>query len=143
MRARHLQALVAITVAGAVLRFATLGLQSYWLDEVATVNLVHKGFGSMLSGISAGVSTPPLYYMLAWLWAKLFGTGEAGLRSLSALLGTALVPAAYAVAARIADARAGVTLAALAAFSPLLVWYSQEARPYILLALPAALAFVP
>ena len=35
---------------------------------------------------------PPLYYVLAWLWAKVFGTGEVGLRSLSAVCGTAICP---------------------------------------------------
>src|SRR3989442_1680009 len=38
--------------------------------------------------------------------------------------------------------RARAVLAALTTFSPLLVWYSQEARPYILLALLTALATV-
>ena len=33
--------------------------------------------------------------MLAWGWAKAFGTGEVGLRSLSALFGAATVPVAY------------------------------------------------
>ena len=43
-------------------------------------------------------STPPLYYALAWLWAKLFGDGEVGLRSLSAIVGTLTVPLAYLTA---------------------------------------------
>src|SRR5438067_4239503 len=102
MRARHLQALGAIAVAGAVLRFATLGVQSYWLDEAATVHLVRKGFGPMISGVARGESTPPLYYALAWVWAKVFGTGEVGLRSLSALLGTATIVVAYALGRRVA-----------------------------------------
>src|SRR3954468_21449604 len=114
MRGRHLQALVAIVVAGGVIRFATLGTQSYWLDEVATVNLLHKGFGSMLSGVSGGESTPPLYYVVAWLWAKVFGTGEVGLRSLSPLLGTATIPLAYVLAGRVATRAAGLIAAALA-----------------------------
>jgi len=137
-----LVAVALLMLLAAALRFSTLDLQSYWYNEAATALLMKLSLGDMLDRIPRMEGNPPLYYVLAWLWAKVFGTGEAGLRSLSALLGTALVPAAYAVAARIADARAGVTLAALAAFSPLLVWYSQEARPYILLALLAALAFV-
>src|SRR5436305_15013005 len=95
MRGRHLQLLAGIVLAGAALRFATLHVQSYWLDEVATVNLLHKGLSSMLSGVSAGESTPPLYYVVAWLWAKLFGTGEVGLRSLSAVFGSATIPLAW------------------------------------------------
>src|SRR6476469_225046 len=102
MRGRHLQSLVAITVAGAVLRFSTLHVQSYWLDEVATVNLLHKGFGDMISAVSEGESTPHLYYIVAWVWAKLFGTGEGGLRSLSALIVTATIPLAYVLGREVA-----------------------------------------
>src|SRR3954470_22366343 len=105
MRARHLQLLAGITVAGALLRFLTLDVQSYWLDEVATVNILHKGFGDMFSAVASGESTPPLYYVLAWVWAKLFGTGEVGLRSLSALFGTAAVPVAYLAGARLVTRR--------------------------------------
>src|SRR2546423_4015706 len=97
MRARHLQLLAGIVVAGALLRFLTLDVQSYWLDEAATVDLLRKGFGSMISGVVSGESTPPLYYVLAWLWAKVFGTGEVGLRSLSALFGTLTIPVAYSL----------------------------------------------
>src|SRR5260221_431406 len=109
---------------------AAYGLLS---GEDAPVNLMHKGFGSMLSGVSAGESTPPLYYCLAWVWAKAFGTSEAGLRSLSALIGTATIPLAYAIGRRAAGRLPGLIAAALCAFNPLLVWYSQEARSYALL----------
>src|SRR4051795_433531 len=102
MRARHLQLLAGIVLAGALLRFLTLDVQSYWLDEAATVNLLHKSFGSMISGVASGESTPPLYYVLAWVWAKVFGTGEFGLRSLSALIGTATIPLAFALGVRVA-----------------------------------------
>jgi mannosyltransferase len=137
-----LLAVAALTLLAAALRFSTLDLQSYWYNEAATALLTKKSFGDMLDSIPRMEGNPPLYYVLAWLWAKVFGSGEAGLRSLSALCGTAMVPVAYAAGARLANARAGVGLAALVAFSPLLVWFSQEARPYILLALLTALALI-
>src|SRR5437764_6826676 len=142
MRARHWQVLGAITVAGAVIRFATLGVQSYWLDEAATVQLMHKGLHAMLAGVVRGESTPPLYYCVAWLWAKVFGTGEVGLRSLSAVLGTATIPVAFLLGRRVAGPRAGLVAAALCAFSPLLMWYSQEARSYALLVLLSGLTLL-
>jgi mannosyltransferase len=142
MRARHLQLLAGITVAGALLRFATLHAQSYWLDEAATVNLLHKGFGDMLAGVSSGESTPPLYYIVAWVWAKVFGTGEVGLRSLSALFGTATIPVAYALGRQVAGRRTGLVAAALCTFNPLLVWYSQEARSYALMVLLSGLTLL-
>jgi uncharacterized membrane protein len=142
MRSRQLWALAGIVVAGGALRFATLDAQSYWLDEVATVNLLRQDFGDMISSVSAGESTPHLYYVIAWVWAKLFGTGEVGLRSLSALFGTAVIPVAYLLGRRLAGMRAGLIAAALCAFNPLLVWYSQEARAYSLLVLLSGLTLL-
>jgi mannosyltransferase len=140
---RSLLALVAaLTAAGAALRLSTLATQSYWADEGVTLRLLHMGFGGMLSAIPGSESTPPLYYVLAWGWAKVFGTGEWGLRSLSALFGTATIPVAYLLARRLVSERAGAVCAALAAFSPLLVWYSQEARSYALVVLLTGVSLV-
>ncbi|MEA2373970.1 MAG: mannosyltransferase [Thermoleophilaceae bacterium] len=126
-------ALLAIVCAGAALRFATLDLQSFWLDEGITVGrLLRNDFGGMLGQIPASEQTPPLYYVLAWLWTRPFGTGEVGVRSLSALVGSGTIPIAYALGRQLVSRRAGLVAAALTAFSPLLVWYSQEARSYAL-----------
>jgi mannosyltransferase len=130
-------ALAALTALGAALRFSTLAVQSYWTDEAVTVALVRESFGKMLSSVPQTESTPHLYYVVAWLWSQVFGTGEAGLRSLSALVGTATIPVAYSAVSRLVSPRAGLIVAALAAVNPLLVWYSQEARAYALLVLLA------
>ena len=142
MRGRHLQLLGGIVVVAAIARFATLDEQSFWYDEAVTVGLVEMGFGDMLGEIPDSESTPPLFYSLAWLWAKVFGTGEIGLRSLSALCGTAVIPVIYAIGARAAGVRVGLVAAAIAALNPVLVWYSQEARTYALLVLLAGLSFL-
>ena len=129
---------VALTVLGATVRFATLGAQSFWLDELATASLLDRGFGQMLDGIRETEATPYLYYVLAWPWARVFGLGEVGLRSLSAVFGTLAVPVSYAAGAALCSRRVGVVVAALVAVSPFLVWYSQEARSYSLLVLLGA-----
>ena len=95
-----------LTVVGALLRFPTLDAKSFWEDEAITVFLVRRGFGSMLSAIPDSESTPPVYYVLAWVWTHVFGSGEVGIRSLSALIGTATVPVAY-LAGRERDGRGG------------------------------------
>ena len=97
--------------------------------------MLDPNFIQMLKEVAGGESTPPLYYVIAWFWSKLFGTGEVGLRTLSALIGTALVPVAYALGAKLVSRRVGVVLCALVAVNPMLVWFSQEARAYSLLAL--------
>ncbi len=130
--------LVAITVLAAVLRFATLSDQSYWLDEAQAVHEVSLSFGSMLHAWSRYEGNPPLYLILAWLWAKLFGTGEAGLRSFSAVLGVGVVPLVYLSGRELVSRRAGLVAAAFAAVNPFLIWYSQEAREYMLLVFTCA-----
>jgi len=127
-----------LTLLGGVLRFATLDAQSFWLDELVTVSLLDRGFGEMLDAIPESEATPYLYYVLAWPWAQVFGLGEVGLRSLSALAGTAVIPVAYGAGASLVSRRVGLVTAALVAVHPFLVWYSQEARAYSLLALLAA-----
>jgi hypothetical protein len=118
-----------------VLRFATLDRQSFWLDELVTVSLVRKSFGAMVHAIPHSEATPYLYYILAWPWSRLFGSGEVGLRSLSALAGTATVVAAYGAGASLVSRRVGLIAAALVAVNPFLIWYSQEARSYSLVTL--------
>ena len=132
----------ALTGVGAILRFAELGRQSFWVDETVTAQLVEKSFADMLAALPGAESTPPLYYVLAWLWSRVAGADEAGLRSLSALAGVAVVPVGYGAARRLVSHRSGVIVAALAAVSPLLVWYSQEARSYSLFVLFGALSFL-
>ena len=134
--------LLALTLLAGALRFGTLDLQSFDFDEAITVGTVLGGsFGHMLDAIPDTESTPPLYYALAWIWAQPFGLGEVGARSLSALLGTALVPVAYGTARELAGRRAGLIAAALVAVNAQLVFYSQEARAYSLLALLTTLSF--
>jgi predicted membrane-bound mannosyltransferase len=75
-------AVLALTLAAAVLRFYGLGHQGFWFDEANTAQLVKLSPGAMLGLIPQTESTPPLYYCVAWLWSRVFGDGEAGLRSL-------------------------------------------------------------
>ena len=133
---------VAITLLAAVLRFARIGHQSFWYDESFTVLLVHHSPSEVLGLLPQTELTPPLYYCLAWPWARIFGYGEVALRSLSALAGVATIPAIYGAGAKLISRRAGLTAAALAACNPLLIWYSQEARSYALLVLFASLSLL-
>ena len=138
-------ALIAVgtlTALGAVLRFWGLGHQGFWYDEADTALLVHLSLGKMLGLLPQSESTPPVYYIAAWVWGHVFSDHEAGLRSLSAVAGVLTVPVAYAAAAKLISTRAGVITAALTACSPLLIWYSQEARAYSLLVLLTAISLL-
>ena len=135
-------ALVAVVLLAALLRFPTLSLQSYWDDEGTTVGLMRMGFFHMLSTLPHSESTPPLYYILAWIWSHVFGTGEAGLRSLSAAAGVGTVVLAHDAGRVLAGKTTGRIAAVLVAVNPLMIWYSQEARAYALAALFCAAGFL-
>ncbi|TMK55760.1 MAG: phospholipid carrier-dependent glycosyltransferase [Actinobacteria bacterium] len=142
-RSRAFWIVVGLTALGAGLRFATLGVQAYHHDEIVTASRVLRvGFGHAMDAVGFSESAPPLYYALAWLWTQVAGTGEWGLRSLSAVAGVATIPVAYLIGRELRGERAGVIAAALVAVNPMLLWYSQEARAYSLLALFCALALL-
>ncbi len=127
--------LLAVTALAAVLRLVTLGSQSYWLDESQAAHELSLSFGSMLHAWSANEWNPPLYLIVAWPWARLFGTGAVALRSLSAIAGVAMVPLLYLAGRELAGARAGLVAALLAAVNPFMIDYSQQAREYMLMTL--------
>jgi uncharacterized membrane protein len=142
-RSRTFWIVAGLTVLAAALRFATLGLQSYHHDEIVTASRILRGsFWHVMDAVGFSESAPPLYYALAWLWTQVTGTGEAGLRSVSAIAGVATVPIAYLLGAELSSRRAGITAAALVAVNPMLVWYSQEARGYALFVLLTALSLL-
>src|SRR5262245_57006870 len=87
-----------LTVLAALLRFLTLGVQSYHHDEVVTaVRILPHDFWGAMETVGSSESTPPLYYAAAWLWSQAFGTAEFGLRSLSALAGVVSIPVVYLI----------------------------------------------
>ncbi len=139
--AAALWGLAGLTGLAIAIRFASLGTQSFHHDEVITVARVLPGsFVHMLREVRDSESNPPLYYVLAWFWTKAFGSGEVGIRSLSALFGVATVPVAFLAAREALSARAGLIAAAIVAVNPMLIWYSQEARSYALLVLLGSLS---
>jgi mannosyltransferase len=137
---RH--ALLWIIAVGALLRFSTIGIQDFWLDEIVTVQEIGLPPIDILKQVNAADSNPVLYPLLAGGWERVFGSGEWGVRSLPALLGTLTIPLVYAATKTLASRRAGLIAAGLTATNPLLVWYSGEARNYSLLVFCSALAFL-
>jgi mannosyltransferase len=132
-----------LVVLAAALRLATLGLQSYWFDEANTADIAAAPrLGDVLHRVRVEEFCPPLYYLVAWTWGKLAGTGDVALRLLSATFGVASVPVAWALGRKLVSSRVGLIAAALTATSPLLLYYSQENRPYALLILLSALSLL-
>ncbi|MGI9184448.1 MAG: glycosyltransferase family 39 protein [Solirubrobacteraceae bacterium] len=125
--ARGVAALTAIAFA---LRLSQLH-QSLGGDELFTYqDIVGHGLRAVISTVhGGGENSPPLFFLLAWVSAKL-GDASIWIRVPSLVLGTATVPVVYAVGRQSVGARAGLIAAAIMAVAPFAVFYGVEARPY-------------
>lgn len=132
--------IVAVTLAGGLLRFATLS-QSVWFDEAFAIREVSGSFGHMLGSVVHHESSPPLYFSLLWVWRRLFGDSAVDMRTMSALAGTVTIPLAFTATRRLVGDRAALIVTALLAASPAMLYYSQELRMYAVLILLSTLAF--
>jgi len=129
--------LLCILLLALALRFYRLDGQSLWADEGNSAALALRSLGQIARDAGHDIH-PPLYYWLLHFWVHAFGNSELGLRSLSALLGVLLVALTYLLGKRLFGRSVGLAAAFTAALSPFQVYYSQEARMYILLALEGA-----
>jgi mannosyltransferase len=116
------------------LRFYRLAGQSLWSDEGNSVALAQVGLSEIAARTAFDIH-PPLYYWLLHAWIRFFGRSEVAVRSLSVVVGVLLVAVVYQLGKQLFDSRVGLLAAFIAAVSPFLVYYSQEARMYALLAL--------
>jgi mannosyltransferase len=137
-------ALLAVLLLAAFLRFYALDQSSLWSDEGNTWAMLGRDFGAIAQAAAADIH-PPGYYWLLKLWSLLFGTSAFAMRSFSAVAGVLLVAVIVLIGRRAAPGNAGSWLGLLAAFlaavNPFQVYYSQEARMYMLLALESAVLF--
>lgn len=126
--------LFLILILAGLLRFYHLSGQSLWSDEGNSVALAQRGFAEIAQRTAFDIH-PPFYYWLLRLWISLFGDSEIGLRSLSVVLGIGLVALIGLLGTYLFELRLGTIAALIAALSPFQIYYSQEARMYMLLAL--------
>ncbi|NLE76330.1 MAG: hypothetical protein GX605_06205 [Chloroflexi bacterium] len=116
---------------------------SLWFDEAMSLHWAQQSIPRILDVGFHLVEDkhPPLYYLLLHGWIRLFGAGEAGLRVLGALIGSAVVPPLVGLGQALWNRRAAWLAGLLAALGPLLIWYSQEVRMFGLAATLTAGAF--
>ena len=161
---KQLLLLLLWTAIAFILRFANLDSKPLWTDEFSTLVF---SFGNSFRGVQidraidlstlleplqlgAGADTadvlrnlllesnhPPVYFMLAHWWMRLFGPTEDSLvwigRALPALLGVISVPAIYFLGKFAFNSRlVGQCAAAMMAVSPYGIYLAQEARHYTL-----------
>jgi 4-amino-4-deoxy-L-arabinose transferase-like glycosyltransferase len=133
--------LITLLLLATALRFYRLDAQSFWNDEGNSARLSERSISLIIEGTASDIH-PPLYYLILRGWRELVGDTEFGLRSFSAFVGVGLVAVTIALG-RVMWGRKtwGVWLAGLlVTLNPALIYYSQEARMYALLAFLALLA---
>jgi mannosyltransferase len=137
--------LLLILALAAILRFYQLDGSSMWSDEGNTWALVQRS-ATQIARDAASDIHPPGYYWLLKGWTTFLGLSVWSLRAFSATAGLLLVVVTAAIArlaAPAGGARRWMPLLAafIAAVNPFQVYYSQEARMYMVLALLAATLF--
>ena len=148
-------ALLALMLAAFARVAYDLGGKNLWWDESLSLQRAESPLRLLLPGtlmIKDGFSEQPtidqhpfLLFLLQKGLIALAGNDESVLRFIPAAAAVLLVPALYTFGRALA--RRGVLppaaagwAALLAAFSPFLLWYGQEARPYTLWALLAVVS---
>jgi mannosyltransferase len=126
-----------LTLIGFALRMYRITEQSIWRDEGISLYLASSSIHTILTDRAATVH-PPLYFILLNLWTRLAGNSALAARFFSLSFGVLLIPALFVAASRVFDQTTALVAAMAAAFSPLYVVYSQEARVYVLLPLAYA-----
>lgn len=124
--------LVAFTIIGFGLRFATIDTRGFWLDEALTVRQATDSVPNIISTMLTGVH-PPLFHILMHYWIELVGVAEVPVRCFALIFGVAAIPAAYWAGRRMFDRRVGRYACGMLALWPYHIWYSQEARMYSML----------
>ena len=123
-----------IIFAGLLLRLISLN-QSLWLDEATTALVSKMSLADIFTKFLPGDFHPPLYYILMKGWVSLFGFSEIALRIPSLIFGLGLIFFVYKIAKNLFDKKTAIISSLLVSTSGLLIYYSQEARMYMLTAL--------
>ncbi|MBU0692890.1 glycosyltransferase family 39 protein [bacterium] len=129
-----------ILVLGALLRLYGLGTESLWLDEATTARRMGMTYGALFTDSGNGTQLP-LYFWISKFWCSLAGTGEFALRFPAAIFGIFGILMVYHLGRKLFTQPAGLWGAFFAAVNPYLIHFSQEARPYTLLALLAMVSW--
>ncbi|MGD0388838.1 MAG: glycosyltransferase family 39 protein [Tepidisphaeraceae bacterium] len=155
----HVACLLALILIGCGLRLKNLTKNAVWRDEYWALYLA-TGRGDTLFQIPSqtlvknppdvglvgaphwwhiwnglhSVVHPPFYYFLLRWWVDLFGQSDRSIRMLSVLFGLLAIALIFDSVRLCAGASSGVVAAAIVAFAPPQIDFSQQARPYTLMA---------
>lgn len=130
---RYSYAAAGLAALAALVAADHLTAKSLWLDETVSADHSRLGLIGILKVISGNDPNMGLYYALLYVWVRIFGYGEAAIRSLSVLAGSVAVVGMVALGRRLFGSATGLIAGLLLALAPFYVDYEQTARSYALL----------
>lgn len=124
--------LLAVLAAGASFRLSHyLTRRSLWLDEaMLALNLAGRSFLELLRPLDYNQTAPPLFLWIERSLVALTGVNELALRAFPMAAGIAALALLWPVARRLTGEAGALAAVTLAAFSPALIRYANEAKPY-------------
>ncbi|MBC7523020.1 MAG: glycosyltransferase family 39 protein [Flavobacterium sp.] len=135
--------LIAIIVFATILRLYHIDFQSIWLDEIHTMNEANPNlsFSEVYTSILSGEQMPPLYFYILHYLFIIFGYTTIIARVFSAILGVISLYAIFLLGKELVNKKIGLIASLLLCFNSFHLYFSQEARPYMMLLLFSILSF--
>jgi len=131
--------LLGFVAIGALLRLPMLD-RAVWFDEACMSDQRIGTTAQWLSTLYVDIH-PPLFVSFMHFWNGLFGDGEVSMRIPALLAGLACIPLTWWTGHRLVGHGAALFAALLLALSPVLIWYSAEARLYTPMVMCTLFAF--
>lgn len=129
----HTYRLAIILLSAFLIRLVGLQ-QSLWLDEGTTAKVVQQySLFNLIRSFSLNDFHPPLYYWFMQVWSGAWGFSEFALRMPSIIFSLLSGFFIYKIARHIDGENTGLLACALFLFNPLIIYYSQEARMYMMM----------
>ncbi len=124
--------LVLIFIIAFLVRLIALN-QSLWLDEGTTAKVIHSfSYRQIISQFAPTDFHPPFYYLFMRFWSSIFGLSEISLRLPSVFFSILTGLLVYLAGKKIKNETIGKWAAIFFLFNPLVIYYSQEARMYLM-----------
>lgn len=136
-------ALAAILLLAAALRLYCLDCQGLWYDEVSSIEVAQRGIAAIITDRFGWMRVQtPLHYLLVWLTIQPLdpATSAVLVRLPSACAGLLTPLAVYGLGKEMFGRAQGLIAALMVALSAVHISHSQDARPYVFLALFTALS---
>ena len=147
---RYIAILVVIVLIGLLVRlpeFRTVvpgqidGPKVIWFDEALSIHYASLDFESLFSILKFD-SSPPLFYLMLWLWQSIFGSSLAILVLLPFIFSLASIISVFYLAKEIFNKKIGLLASLFFSLSVLNISYATELRAYSLLVFLVSLSML-